>query len=194
MVLSVSSSFFLSRKGFYFQVAENRCWSCGLACESNQDLQNHLHKVARPEEIKPLWNNDMYLKPFLSDDPLLYSFSEDEDIDDEDTMDREELMTSVKNIEEICIDDELRGENLAFDTLDNRLDGGSSSGKCDVKGLDSRDLDGMTKDKKLRAYFPNRAAKDVKNINEDYFGSYSSFGIHREMLSDKAWGFGQFII
>lgn len=106
-------------------------------------------------------------------------------------MDKEELMSSVKKFKEICIDDELRGENLASNTSYNCLDVGNSSGNCDVKNLDLRDLEGKTNDKKLRAYFPNRVSKDVKNINEDYFGSYSSFGIHREMLSDKAWGFGQ---
>ena len=26
---------------------------------------------------------------------------------------------------------------------------------------------------------------DIKNANENYFGSYGSFAIHREMLSDK---------
>lgn len=28
-------------------------------------------------------------------------------------------------------------------------------------------------------------AKEMTDINKNYFGSYSSFGIHREMISDK---------
>nr|AFK34241.1 unknown [Lotus japonicus] len=31
----------------------------------------------------------------------------------------------------------------------------------------------------------NHIAKRIKKVNENYFGAYSLFGIHREMLSDK---------
>lgn len=162
----------------YYQVAENRCWSCGLTCQSKQDLRGHLHEPRSLKDIKPLWDSEAYLKPFLQDDSLLYSFNEDEDIAEKDD-DDDELMTIVKNCGEILIDPEIHGdrEDVASPS-DNHLDVGTSSRENGINWSD---------DKKLRAYFSNRAAKDVKNANEDYFGSYSSFGIHREMLSDKVF-------
>uniref|UniRef100_A0A0D6R5I3 C2H2-type domain-containing protein n=1 Tax=Araucaria cunninghamii TaxID=56994 RepID=A0A0D6R5I3_ARACU len=42
-----------------------------------------------------------------------------------------------------------------------------------------------TKDKKSKVTFANVAKKEIKNINESYFGAYGRFGIHREMLSDQ---------
>ncbi|PON98744.1 Protein arginine N-methyltransferase [Trema orientale] len=173
------------------QVAKNRCWSCGLTCQSNLELRNHLHETVSLEEVKPLWDSDQYLKPFLQDDSLLYSFGEDEEDEDDHTAEKEELMTHVKNFEDICIDNESRdtydqyGKEDVASISGNLLSVGSSSGKSAVNGLTSGEPERDTNDKSLRAYFPNRAAKDVKIVNEDYFGSYSSFGIHREMLSDK---------
>lgn len=163
----------------YYQVAENRCWSCGLTCQSKQDLRGHLHEPLSLEDVKPLWDSEAYLKPFLQDDSLLYSFNEDEDIAEKDDDDDELIMTIVKNCGDIHIDPEIHGdrEDVASPS-DNHLDVGTSSRENGINWSD---------DKKLRAYFPNRAAKDVKNANEDYFGSYSSFGIHREMLSDKVF-------
>eukprot|EP01018_Ginkgo_biloba_P037813 Gb_34867 [translate_table: standard] len=42
-----------------------------------------------------------------------------------------------------------------------------------------------TKDKKSKVTFANVAIQEIRNINESYFGAYSRFGIHREMLSDQ---------
>lgn len=50
-----------------------------------------------------------------------------------------------------------------------------------------RSAKGKTNEKQLRTYKLKFASNNVKIVNEDYFGSYSSFGIHREMISDKAW-------
>jgi protein arginine N-methyltransferase 3 len=41
------------------------------------------------------------------------------------------------------------------------------------------------KDKKLRVPFAKVAEREMRNANRDYFGSYSAFGIHCEMLSDR---------
>lgn len=42
------------------------------------------------------------------------------------------------------------------------------------------------KDRKdLKVTFSEVAKRELRNVNNDYFGSYSAFGIHREMLSDK---------
>ncbi|KAE8038434.1 hypothetical protein FH972_010945 [Carpinus fangiana] len=186
------------------QVANNRCWSCGVTCQSNQDLQNHLHETVNLQDIKSLWEDDRYLKPFMKDDSLLYSFGEDEEGEDNCTasVDKEELMRDLENFEEISIDDENAGDTTVFssDTCDKN--GGiivsasndyshtaSSLEKVVVNGVDSREHAdssvGKLKDKPLRASFPTLIAKDIKNVNKNYFGAYSSFGIHREMISDK---------
>jgi protein arginine N-methyltransferase 3 len=186
---------------FSYQVAENRCWSCGVTCQSNQDLQNHLHETVNVEDIKPHWEDDRYLKPFMKDDSLLYSFGEDEE-DYTASVDKEELMRDLENFEENAIDDENAGDTTVFsaDTCDKN--GGrivsasndysptaSSLEKVMVNGVDSREHAGSAgrklKDEHLRASFPTLIAKDIKNANKNYFGAYSSFGIHREMISDK---------
>lgn len=41
--------------------------------------------------------------------------------------------------------------------------------------------------KDLKVTFAEVAKREARNVNKDYFGSYSAFGIHREMLSDKVW-------
>lgn len=195
----------LSADSICFQVAENRCWSCGLTCLSNKDLQNHLHETVNLKDIKPLWNSDEYLKPFLQDDSVLYSFGEDEEGEDDYSVavDKDELMSDVRHFEEICIDHEIHVEKIATDSdtscesgkrdVDSSSNGysntASSSGKVTANGVSSGEhvgsADRKTIVKNIRAYIPNHGSKDIKNINNDYFGSYSSFGIHREMLSDK---------
>ena len=46
------------------------------------------------------------------------------------------------------------------------------------------------KDKRSKVTFSNVAEKEIKTINESYFGAYSQFAIHREMLSDQVkYGF-----
>ncbi|KAF4388974.1 hypothetical protein F8388_026703 [Cannabis sativa] len=182
------------------QVSQKRCWSCGLNFQSKEDLWNHLHEAVSLEDIKPLLENDQYLKPFLQDDSLLYSFNEDEEaVDDGDDVvvvdiaEKEELMTNLRKFKDICIDSEIQdtyhqcGKEDVDSISGSHLNVGSSSGKSAVNGSTSREPERHTNDKALRAYFPNRDLKDVKIVNADYFGSYSSFGIHREMLSDKAW-------
>ncbi|KDP40554.1 hypothetical protein JCGZ_24553 [Jatropha curcas] len=146
------------------EVAENRCWSCGLSCKSNHDLQCHLHETGSLENVKLLWDDDKYLKPFLHDDSLLYSFAEDEEGEDDynASVDKEELMRDLGNMEEICLAD----DNSAA-CSDNFKENGIKEVASVSKGL------------------LNLVSKDIKKVNESYFGSYSSFGIHREMISDK---------
>ena len=51
-----------------------------------------------------------------------------------------------------------------------------------------RELHQNRNDKQLRASF---AAREINNVNENYFGAYGSFGIHREMISDKVLRFSK---
>jgi protein arginine N-methyltransferase 3 len=157
--------------------------------------------------VKPLWDDDRYLKPFMEDDSLLYSFGEDEEDEDGDdysaSIDKDELMRDLKNFEEIYISDDNTGETILY-KADNCGKNGrkgaasasngclnieSSSEKVIGNGMDSRECVSLSgrklKDTHLRGSFPTIIAKDIKNVNEHYFGAYSSFGIHREMISDK---------
>ncbi|KAE9584768.1 putative methyltransferase transcription factor C2H2 family [Lupinus albus] len=185
------------------QVAERRCWSCGLTCPSNQDLQNHLHDVISFNDIKTLWDHDRYLKPFVQDDPLLYSFDEHEEGEDEQiTAIDDDLMRDLKNSAEAFSDNqnavkEVVVNNGLYDApitegsasiSDHHLSFASSSDKEHIDGKDSRGfVSSIDKDpeRHLTAHSQNHIAKHIKKANESYFGSYSSFGIHREMLSDK---------
>lgn len=142
----------------------------------------------------------------MQGDSLLYSFDEDEEIETDyiTVVNKEELMRERRKFEEIFIDNGMHGEKVTYDygTLDRNenkdvasasndlLDMGSCLGNNSIDGILSeeyvRSAKGKTNEKHLRAYMPNLASKNVKIVNEDYFASYSSFGIHREMLSDKA--------
>lgn len=183
------------------QVAENRCWSCGLACQSHQDIQNHLHETVNLKEIKPLWDDDKYLKPFMQDDPLLYSFNEDEEGEDNHMTldDQEELMRDLSNIDGMCIEDTDMLEKSAHGYGENRAKEAAStssshenmgnSSKMEMVNGDSEERvgssDGKPSDKHSKASIMNLVDKDIKKANANYFGAYSSFGIHREMISDK---------
>ena len=173
-------------------MAENICWSCGLTCQSNCDLQNHLHDVVDFNEIKTWWNDDRYLIPFMQDDSLLYSFGDcDEDGEDEHiTRIDEDLIKDLMNIEESIHDDQDVVNKMVVDddkheiaSVSNDHLNKASSSKELINGKDlccDKDPEGH-----LMVNSQNHIAKHIKKINESYFGSYSSFGIHREMLSDK---------
>ncbi|KAJ6713943.1 PROTEIN ARGININE N-METHYLTRANSFERASE 3-RELATED [Salix viminalis] len=186
------------------QVAENRCWSCGLACQSHQDLQNHLHETVKLKDIKPLWDDEKYLKPVMQDDPLLYSFNDDEEGEDNHMTpdDQEELVRYLRNIDEMCIEDtdtlkksahgygflEQNGAKEVASSSSSHENVGNSS-KMEMLNGDSEELvgssNGKPSDKHSKASIMNLLDKDIKKANENYFGAYSSFGIHREMISDK---------
>ncbi|KAK9265808.1 hypothetical protein L1049_021420 [Liquidambar formosana] len=185
------------------QVAENRCWSCGLTCQSEQNLRNHLHETFSFKDSMLLWDDDKYLKPFIPEDSLLYSFGEDDEgEEDYSSLDKEELMRDMKDLEGICIDDENAIETFALEASTSNENGMkevafASNGYLKmadpaekaIVGNDAKGHIGLSdrrpKDKHLRVSFAKVVAKEIKNVNENYFGAYSSFGIHREMLSDK---------
>ncbi|XP_058226018.1 probable protein arginine N-methyltransferase 3 [Rhododendron vialii] len=184
------------------QVAENRCWSCGFTCQLKQDLQNHAHEAFSFKDTVLRWGDDRYLKPFMQEDPLLYSFGEDWEVEDEDTT-SDNKITELIDFERICIDDDNTVEGPMFDfktaSENGRAESASASNSClngmnpyqEVKvssvdvnksGLPS---DMNSTDKDLEVSFAKVEANEIKNVNKNYFGLYSSFGIHREMISDK---------
>ena len=126
-------------------------------------------------------SDDIYLKPVVPDDALLHSLPSDDDEDDHlPVVDKDELMReliSVEGISHICnIDVDM--DSLSFDAdshccngVDMKQDVGTSHMAC--------------KDTRHGVHFSNASARKIKSVNADYFESYSSFGIHREMISDK---------
>ncbi|PSS18961.1 Protein arginine N-methyltransferase [Actinidia chinensis var. chinensis] len=183
------------------QVAENRCWSCRHTCQSKQDLQNHLHETFSLEDTIFPWADDKYLKPFMQEDPLLYSFGEDYESEDEDTTAVNKISDLV-NCERICMEDDSSLEEHLYDfntQEDGRKEIASTSNCClnvanpsevMVDGVDVKEdccsSHGKSKDKHWEICSAKAAVtNEIKNVNKNYFGSYSSFAIHREMISDK---------
>ncbi|MBA0746317.1 hypothetical protein Gogos_008850, partial [Gossypium gossypioides] len=182
-------------------VADNRCWSCGGRCQSKQDLQSHLHPSVNTKDVKLLLDDEKYLNPFMQEDSLLYSFDGGEEDEDEcnTSFEKEEI---VKDFGSVCIDDddtaeetELNAETYNKDKKtvmvcpNGHLSLASSSKRMTENGLDygesARSVESDLKDKQSRVYIADVIGKDIKKVNDSYFGSYSSFGIHRDMISDK---------
>ncbi|KAK9123271.1 hypothetical protein Sjap_012873 [Stephania japonica] len=190
------------------QVHECRCWICGLPFQSKSELQNHLHEADNLKDVARFWEDDRYLKPFMPEDSLLHSFMEDEDGDKDESMtiDGKELLDEFANSDDIqrMILDEEDGLNTVLGDTDSAIENGNkadsslSNGSLDLP----RSLNKLTvsdtetaehiilpshkrKDKHLRVSFANVVTKEINNVNEHYFGAYGSYGIHREMISDK---------
>ncbi|XP_073038806.1 probable protein arginine N-methyltransferase 3 [Primulina eburnea] len=181
------------------QVSENKCWNCGMACRSKEELQNHLHNSTNFERNVLPWNDDRYLNPFLQDDALLYSFGEEDEDEDGDTMpiDKEELESYLSQMENISIHDIGVSDKYAS-TFMIPLENGEKEVVCMldkeervILNGDSNETGGISpyrswKNEICAASSSKIAANEIKNINKNYFGAYSSYGIHREMISDKA--------
>ncbi|CAA7389010.1 unnamed protein product [Spirodela intermedia] len=166
------------------QVAKNRC-------RSWDDRRN--------------WDDDSYLKPFMPDDALLRSLpSDDEGEEYSPIANKEELIKELmceNDISDICtVDGDL--DSLSFEVDSLNIDGVNQSQATIENGYQDNLVQTTTangvplkqdvgtsqtvcKDKRLRVHFSNASARNIKSVNEDYFGSYGSFGIHREMISDK---------
>ncbi|RLN35361.1 putative protein arginine N-methyltransferase 3 [Panicum miliaceum] len=169
------------------KVAENKCWSCGQAFSSNTELCSHLHALENYRiEGKVPWKDDMYLKPFMEDDSLLHILSMDDDDEDEEggtSMERGQC--SAQN-------------GVLAESLGNKpstLPEGNGSDisarfeqECTIGSTQGEDRDSLaheTNDSQLKVARASVNAKAIKTVDDNYFGSYSSFGIHREMLGDK---------
>uniref|UniRef100_A0A7C8ZEK9 C2H2-type domain-containing protein n=1 Tax=Opuntia streptacantha TaxID=393608 RepID=A0A7C8ZEK9_OPUST len=185
-------------------VARNTCWSCGQQCMSIEELQNHLHEPSISKELKQFWDDEKYLQPFREGDSLLYSFDQDEDFEEDESIPfvhQEELMKIREEVGNICINDEImvdtdastsfasngKGMKEQASTSDSSVNVTSLSHKEKVNGICVQHDSSYQKktDMPLKVSFANVAASEIRKVNESYFGSYSSFGIHREMLSDK---------
>ncbi|VVA97332.1 unnamed protein product [Arabis nemorensis] len=164
------------------QVAENKSWSWGIVLETVDS-----------KDVKFPWDEEKYLKPFWQEDSLLYSFADDEDEEDE-LLDREELMEDLKKLGDISIDDEAVGESSVSNNDKCSLNGSKDVTQLsNCNGLKQSCADDLTvngKDAGTDVSVPRvcdgrLVGRNIRKANENYFGSYSSFGIHKEMLSDK---------
>ncbi|KAF3781198.1 putative protein arginine N-methyltransferase 3 [Nymphaea thermarum] len=189
------------------QVAANKCWACGVALTSKESLENHLHEANTFVKGGGFpWQADKYLQPFMKEDALLHSFAED-DVSEDDSqldVDREEWIREIANIEALAKcsingDDYISNlvqVDISCDTKDAMEDSAARDGSsCLANHLDVAVGDGAfsactnvtekPRSKNLRVSSANVAARKIRSVNENYFGSYGSFVIHREMLSDK---------
>uniref|UniRef100_A0A0E0LNX6 type I protein arginine methyltransferase n=1 Tax=Oryza punctata TaxID=4537 RepID=A0A0E0LNX6_ORYPU len=168
------------------KVAENKCWSCGQAFSSNGDLCGHLHALEIPQlEGKVPWGDDVYLKPFMEDDSVLHSLSVFDDDEEEDCgmpVEKGEYSAGNGSLAESCESNLNSIINDGSDVI------GRFEKTCTIESTDgecSGSLAQEPSDKQLKIARASAAARGIKSVDEGYFGSYSSFGIHREMLGDK---------
>ncbi|XP_020888237.1 probable protein arginine N-methyltransferase 3 [Arabidopsis lyrata subsp. lyrata] len=157
------------------QVAENKCWSWKIEADDFND-------------VKFPWDEEKYLKPVWQEDSLLYSFADDEE-DEEDTFDREEVMEDLRKLGDLCIDVEALGETSMSNNDKCNINGNKDvTLLSDCNGLKQSSADDLIvngKDAEPKVCDGRLVNRNIKKVNENYFGSYSSFGIHKEMLNDK---------
>ncbi|KAL9828442.1 putative protein arginine N-methyltransferase 3 [Arabidopsis thaliana] len=156
-------------------VAENMCFSWKIEADDYKD-------------VKFPWDEEKYLKPFWQEDSLLYSFADDEE-DEEVTFDREEVMEELQKLGDLSIDVEALGESSMSNSDKCNINGSkdvTSLSNCNgLKQSSADDLIVNGKDAEPKVCDGRLVNRNIRKVNENYFGSYSSFGIHREMLSDK---------
>ncbi|KAK6143282.1 hypothetical protein DH2020_023630 [Rehmannia glutinosa] len=182
------------------QVAVNKCWSCGMICMSKEELQKHLHKAVSFDLSSFPWDDDRYLNPFLQDDSLLYSFGEDDEDEEGDIMidDTKELASYMSQFEHIDIQVEGASDRCAPELIIPCENGGKGAVLSFDKDLNAAKplantnnvAGGLSpyRSRKNEAFTvpsTNIATNEIRKINKSYFSSYSSFGIHRDMISDK---------
>ncbi|GJN40122.1 hypothetical protein PR202_gb29292 [Eleusine coracana subsp. coracana] len=154
------------------KVAENSCWS--------------LHPVEKYQiEGNVPWDDDIYLKPFLKDDSLLHSLSIDDD-DDEDcgtSIERGQCSPGNGGLAEPCKNKLSAVAEGNGSYMSARFEQVCAIGSAE--GGSGGTLAQEQSDTQLKVARASVNAKTIKTVDDNYFGSYSSFGIHREMLGDK---------
>ncbi|KMZ71585.1 protein arginine methyltransferase 3 [Zostera marina] len=186
------------------QVSKNKCWDCSADFETRNDLLQHLHVALNLKKGGEfVWMNDLYLKPFMRDDALLQSFDDDGFDDDNEVnapVEQEELAGTMTNIDfSDCVGK--WNDTKANSSYSNCSNGeGSRKVVCLVNGVPNLNGD-LMEDKidieknciepnhvfetKQMLAMANASAKQLKDVNDSYFGAYGTYGIHREMIGDK---------
>lgn len=180
------------------QVSENKFWSCGLTLTTKKDLLNHLHEAFSISDDRLPWEDEKYLKPFLQEDPLLFNFVEDSE-DDEDTTSDEKMKDLIKfgdihinddkevqsQLHEMSIFCGNKKKDVASAAMSYSTQGHPDEVEINVIEVKDNGSDRKMMDGSMGVSIAKVTANAIKSINKSYFGSYSSFGIHREMISDK---------
>lgn len=143
---------------------------------SKQDLLNHSHEVDMAKNKILPWDDDKYLRPVMQEDPLLYSFGDDDIDEDEPSNNDKDAIAQCTSDMRIPCDIEA----AVASTLESDFDHEVPFEEYKVNGLVHTD-EGISSNISSAKF----AADKIQNVNKNYFGSYSSFGIHREMISDK---------
>ncbi|XP_068666391.1 probable protein arginine N-methyltransferase 3 [Aristolochia californica] len=143
----------------------------------------------------------------MSEDAFLHSFGGDEDDRDEctPTVDREEFLREVdyvKDFAKICLVDENVLDAVLYEldyvhgpfkkvheeVHEVPIAAYKAQNVIAGNGIPGGELGRFPawerKDNSLKGSFANVAARVIKNVDENYFGTYSSFGSHREMISE----------
>lgn len=139
----------------------------------------------------------------MQEDPLLYSFGEDWEVEDEGTTSSDYKIAELIDFGRICIDEDNAVEGPMFDfntasengrtesafAFNSCLNGMNPYQEVEVSSVDvnkaSLPSDMNSTDKDLEVSIAKVEANEIRKVNKNYFGLYSSFGIHREMISDK---------
>ncbi|CAF2127283.1 hypothetical protein HID58_011246 [Brassica napus] len=132
------------------------------------------NKAVDVKDVNFPWDDEKYLKPFWQEDSLLYSFADDEEEEEEEeeeALDRESLIEDLQKLGDLSIDDVSVNKDVTL--ISNKQS--CVDGLVVVNG----------KDEEARVCDGRLAGRNIRKVNENYFGSYSSFGIHKEMISDK---------
>lgn len=111
---------------------------------------------------------------------LVDSLSDDDDVELSDL-----ALTNLSTTESAGKAIGAGAANNRKDVYDLNSNNNKSNGVITAEETSQQSSLVKTKDKRSKVTFANVAEKEIKSINESYFGAYSRFAIHREMLSDQ---------
>ena len=133
------------------------------------------------------WSEDTYLQPVLADDPLLYSLSMDDDEADE-AEEQADALEAVGALHETValMRQEMRAVLSGLDDVPARSSARSSEADADADADGGAAASAQAPAEGTAAEGPTEGEYGTQAAvaGSSYFGSYSRFGIHQEMLQD----------
>ena len=133
------------------------------------------------------WSEDTYLQPVLADDPLLYSLSMGDDEADE-AEEQADALEAVGALHETValMRQEMRAMLSGLDDVPARSSARSSEADADADADGGAAASAQAPAEATAAEGPTEGEYGTQAAvaGSSYFGSYSRFGIHQEMLQD----------
>ena len=133
------------------------------------------------------WSEDTYLQPVLADDPLLYSLSMGDDEADE-AEEQADALEAVGALHETValMRQEMRAVLSGLDDVPARSSARSSEADADADADGGAAASAQAPAEGTVAEGPTEGEYGTQAAvaGSSYFGSYSRFGIHQEMLQD----------